>query len=187
MSSAIYIVYLTIYRGENGLPPFYIGSTSEAKWLRGYHGSVTSRQWKALWRQALKQTPELFETIILSRHATRSEAILAERSLHLSLDVVASPIFTNMAVAGVLPRNNGVGRPMSEKTRAALRASRLGSKHTEETKQKMREAAARKKPVSDEAKANIREAAKTRKPISAESRARLSASVKAARARAKLT
>ena len=197
---AIYVVYFTTYSGAL-LPPFYIGSTSMARITKGYHGSVTSAKYATLWKSEIKHHPELFQTRIVSEHETRSEALLEEQRLHLELDVVNHPLFINQAIAGLHPRNSGKGRKMSDKTKDALQASRLGSHHTEETKAKMRKSHEKRQPISEstreklsnaaknshaanprahtqETKEKIRAAAKSRPPISDETRLKRSESMK---------
>lgn len=196
----IYVVYFTTYSGTL-LPPFYIGSTSAGRIAKGYHGSVTSLKYGALWKSEIKCHPELFQTRIISEHESRSEALLEEQRLHLELDVVNHPLFINQAIAGLHPRNSGKGRKMSDKTKDALCASRLGSHHSEETKVKMRESHKNRPPVSDvtreklsvaaknshaanprshsqETKEKIRASAKSRPPISDETRLKRSESIK---------
>ena len=180
--SAIYVTYLTIYSGS-AMPPFYVGSTSLKKIERGYVGSVASRQFRDIWKRERSENPSCFDVLVLSEHSTRAEALLAEKALHERLDVVRNPLFINMSIAGIHPKNSGKGRPMSEKTRIALLQSRLGSKHSEETKQKMREAWKKRAPLSEQAIANIKAGAKKRPPVSEETRAKLSIAIKTARAK----
>ena len=55
-----YVVYLTTYTGEL-LPKYYIGSTNELRAISGkYFGSVSSKQWKTIFRKELSEHPELF-------------------------------------------------------------------------------------------------------------------------------
>lgn len=161
------------------MPPFYIGSTSIKRLNAGYRGSVASRKFKDIWKHALKTEPEKFVTEVISEHQSRKDALDAERELHIILDVVNNPLFINMALAGVGPRNNGFGRPMSPKTREALLLANTGRKHTDETKAKMRRAHEKRQPVSDEIRAKMREGHKNRpkpKPMSDETKAKISAS-----------
>ena len=66
-----YCVYLTIYIG-NKLPMFYIGSSSINKVLtKNYYGSVTSKNYKDIFKQELKENKHLFDVLILSEHDTR--------------------------------------------------------------------------------------------------------------------
>jgi len=95
-------VYITIYKG-NKLPPFYIGSCSDIKKINnGYHGSVSSIRYKSIWKQELKDHPELFKTIILSKYETYGEALQREEYLHYLFDVANNPMYINMS--------NGSGR-----------------------------------------------------------------------------
>jgi len=93
----MYVVYVTCYRG-NRLPPFYIGYTSVSK---GYNGTVKSERYKAIWRQERVAHPELFKTIILSRHSTKDEALAREEFLQRFFDVPNNPMYVNMAIARV--------------------------------------------------------------------------------------
>lgn len=97
-SSLIYCVYLTIYRG-NKLPPFYIGSTSVDNLNGGYRGSVSSKEFKELWKEEVKHHPELFKTHIVSTHKTRKDALVAEDIIQRKLNVVHNPLYTNKAYA----------------------------------------------------------------------------------------
>lgn len=173
--NTIYAVYLTIYNGEM-LPPFYIGSTSLDKLNRGYCGSVSSREYKTLWKAALKQEPENFDTIVISEHNTRKEALDAECDLQRKLDVVKSPLFVNKAIATLHPRNSGKGRKMSAKTLAAIIKSRTGSTHTDEAKLKMSIASQKRLPATAESRAKMSTSQKSRerKPMTAEAKENLS-------------
>jgi hypothetical protein len=95
---SIYCVYLTIYKG-NKLPIFYIGSTSVKKIELGYHGSVSSKKFKSIWKQELKTHPELFVTKIISKHILRDEATEKESSLQMKLRVHKNSLYTNCRVA----------------------------------------------------------------------------------------
>ena len=94
----MFVTYLTIYDGDK-LPPFYIGSTSAERVERGYHGSVRGAQFKNVWQQELLDHPELFDTIVLSEHATREEALTEEQRLHVKHNVVRDKRFVNTATA----------------------------------------------------------------------------------------
>lgn len=124
-----YVTYMTTYSGDK-LPRYYIGSASEARVLSGdYFGSVSSKKFKTIFHQEIKENKNLFSIEILSYHETRSEAFLAELALQISHDVVNSPDFINQAVA----RNNGFYRshgPLSEDHKASLSKSLLGKKHS---------------------------------------------------------
>lgn len=97
----IYVTYLTIYSG-NKIPPFYIGSTNLDKINHEYRGSVLSKKYKNTWKKELKEHPELFKTVILSKHYTRKEAFDREIKFHESLRVHKNPLYINMATANAL-------------------------------------------------------------------------------------
>jgi len=147
MPTLIYCTYLTVYTG-NTLPPFYIGSTSIDNINKGYRGSVASKNYKSIWKQELYDHPDLFKTIILTRHETREDALIREQSFHFALNVKISSLHINSAIAvtnnydfnkGEFHHN--YGRKSSRETSAKL--SRLVSgknnpfynkHHTEESK-----------------------------------------------------
>ena len=78
---------------------FYIGSSSISNVMKGYHGSVASKLYKEVWKTELKNSPELFKTMIISRCETRLDAMKREYSFHKSLSVVNSPLYINQANA----------------------------------------------------------------------------------------
>ena len=116
----MFCTYLTIYSG-NKLPPFYVGSTSVAKISSGYRGSVSSKTYKTIWKLELKDNPRLFKTIILSRHATRREALEKENKLHKLVNVSKNTLYINKANAipdGQFGVNTaGINNPMYGKKR----------------------------------------------------------------------
>lgn len=93
-----FCTYLTTYSG-NKLPPLYIGSTSYKRYLNGYHGTVTSKEYKPIWKAELKNNPHLFSTEVLSFHNTREEATIQERALQIEFKVVKNSNFINKAIA----------------------------------------------------------------------------------------
>jgi len=93
-----YCTYFTIYSG-NLLPPFYIGSTSVKKIEDGYRGSVSSKKFKNIWKEELKNNPHLFKTVILTRHAHRKEATDREFQFQFSLKAPINPLYINEAYA----------------------------------------------------------------------------------------
>lgn len=95
---SIYCVYLTVYTG-NTLPPFYIGSSSVARVLSGYHGTVSSKKYKTIWRHELKHNPHLFKTRIISYKRTRNAALQREKVIQQHLQAVASPLYINESYA----------------------------------------------------------------------------------------
>ena len=111
-----FCTYLTIYAGEK-LPPFYIGSTYTQRIIKKkYHGTVRSREYENIWKQELRDNPNLFFTIILTCFDTRNEAFNHERYLHEQLDVVKSNLFINKSLA----RENFISGSISEEARARL-------------------------------------------------------------------
>lgn len=94
-----YVVYMTTYHGEL-LPKYYIGSTSYAKITSGkYYGSVKSNKWKHIFKEELKNNPQLFTTEILSYHSNRQEALQEEYRIQTEKDVLNSSLFFNEALA----------------------------------------------------------------------------------------
>jgi hypothetical protein len=83
----------------NKLPMFYIGSTSLFKIEKGYKGSVSSKQYKSLWKTELKNNPELFKTKVISIHTDRKSATEKENMLHRKLSVVKNVLYVNKAMA----------------------------------------------------------------------------------------
>ena len=147
----MFCTYLTIYKG-NKLPPFYIGSTSVSKIQNGYRGSVSSREYKNIWRNELRNNPSLFKTIIISTHLNRKDAILKENKFHVHLKVVQCSLYLNRANAipnGVFGINSrGKNNPMFGKKRndAKIRMTvdnpmknRLIAEKVAESKRKLRE------------------------------------------------
>jgi len=113
-----------MYSGDD-LPPFYIGSTSIENLTRGYHGSVSSKEFRDGWKAAIKNFPECFSTVILTSHVTREEALCEEERLQRYLDVIRSPLFMNQSYArGGFVRTG----PLSEETKAKIRAKLSGRK-----------------------------------------------------------
>lgn len=111
----MFCTYLTVYRG-NKLPPFYVGSTSISKIKDGYRGSVSSREFKLIWKSEIKNNPQLFKTIIISVHNTRDEALIKENEFHLKLNISKNNLYINKANAipnGVFGiDNSGKNNPM---------------------------------------------------------------------------
>ena len=93
-----FVVYLTSYRG-NKLPQFYIGSTSLHKIHTGYNGSVSSKQYKEIFRKERIQNKHLFSTKIIAGFDDRISAQLCEKRLQEKLNVVKSPLYMNKSIA----------------------------------------------------------------------------------------
>ncbi len=95
----LFCVYLTIYSG-NKMPNLYIGSTSIRKILRNnYRGSVSSKKYKRIWNEELKNNPNKFATFILSTHKTRIDALEKEKEMQIKFNVIKSNLYINMAIA----------------------------------------------------------------------------------------
>ena len=95
---SIYCTYVTFYSG-NKLPPFYIGSTKVDKIKNGYKGSVSSKEYKTIWKEELSQNPHLFKTVIISTHDVRKEATEKELKLQMQVKAPTSSMYINKAYA----------------------------------------------------------------------------------------
>jgi len=93
-----FCVYITSYHGDL-LPPYYLGSTSIEKIENGYIGSVSSKRYKNLWKQEIKNNPHLFSIEIISKHETRKEALEEELKFQHELNVKKSHLFMNLSYA----------------------------------------------------------------------------------------
>jgi hypothetical protein len=98
-------VYLTVYSG-NKLPPFYVGYTAVHKVYNGYHGSVVSQQYQAIWEQEMAEHAELFRTIIVTRHSSKAEARMRETRFLRQLKVKTNPLFINFGNAVACKRKS---------------------------------------------------------------------------------
>lgn len=117
-----FCTYLTIYKG-NQLPPFYIGSTYVERIKHGYRGSVSSIEYKNIWKRELKNHPELFKTIILTYHLTRGEATEKEAQFQKQLKVISNPLYMNKVIID----RNGVWYQPSEEIRKKWSTNRTGA------------------------------------------------------------
>ena len=150
MPKLIYCTYLTVYTGSK-LPPFYLGSTSVDNISKGYRGSVASKNYKSIWKQELSDHPDLFKTIILTRHETRQEAMEREILFQEAFTVARNPMYINMAHANGKFFTSGphspetkakiavakTGKIISPETRAKQSTANTGKKRTPETIAKM--------------------------------------------------
>ena len=114
------------------MPPFYIGYARKSRLDKGYRGSVSSKQYKEIWKAELAQNPHLFRTFVISRHTTKDEAIKRERYFHLRLNVLGD-MYINQAIT---TDTFFVVNRTQEHTKAIIE-SRRGYKHNDETKAKI--------------------------------------------------
>jgi hypothetical protein len=117
-------VYLTFYSG-NRLPPFYIGCTKVSNIDRGYHGSVSSKKYKNIWKSELENNPHLFKTSIITYHKTQKDAIEREKKFQLHLNVIKNQLYINMAIGYY---SDNTGRIVSEETRRKISNKNKGRK-----------------------------------------------------------
>lgn len=155
----MYCVYLTVYRG-NLMPKYYIGHSTVLRVINsGYRGSVLSKAYRETWKKELRDNPQLFKTRILSIWDTRENAVKEEVRIQKKYSVHNNPRFINRHInaesffSGGIPVSQETKDKIS-KTKAShpykhppdvierIRQARLGKKHSESTKDKMREAAA---------------------------------------------
>ena len=140
----MFCVYLTYYQGDK-LPHYYVGSTSVESVENGYHGSVRSKRWKSVWDEELRENNEMFETVILSYHTTRSAALHEELRFQKENDVVRSKVWINDGYAqpnGAFGRDvSGELNPMFGKTHSpemieVIKTIHTGRKDNDETRKK---------------------------------------------------
>jgi hypothetical protein len=81
------------------MPPFYIGSTSVDRVMGGYHGTVLSEKYKAVWKAELRQNGHLFKTKVVSVHSDRKSALDKENTLQKYLNVTKSNLYINQSLA----------------------------------------------------------------------------------------
>ena len=119
----MYCTYLTVYQG-NLLPPFYIGHAKLINVQGGYAGSVSSKKYKQIWKDELRENPHLFKVTVLRIFDTKKEALAHESSLQRQLRVHSNPLYVNMAVSNEKffmtgPHPNKGGK-QSEETKALI-------------------------------------------------------------------
>lgn len=96
----MFVVYHTTYSGSL-LPANYIGSTSLENFNSGYMGSVTSKQYKDIWKAELTENINLFKSVIISMHSSRKEALEKENKIQKLFNVVSNPLFINKSYAQI--------------------------------------------------------------------------------------
>jgi NUMOD3 motif len=127
----IYCTYLTTYRG-NKLPPFYIGYCLTKRIVKGYNGSVASRNYKAIWQSERKVNPHLFKTTILTTHSFKAEAMEREQAFQRHLNVIQNPLYINRSI---FPQRDVSGSKLSIQTRYKMSLAHKGKKLTDKHKQ----------------------------------------------------
>ncbi len=129
MINSYYAVYLTVYSGIF-MPRCYIGSSNITKIKNGYHGTVRSQKYRHIWRDELKNNPNLFKTRILSTHNTRESAFIEEARIQKKFNVIRSDRFINLSIAtsnGFFgPSQKGVLKTEEHKLKIA--AANIGKK-----------------------------------------------------------
>ena len=189
----MFTVYITMYLGDM-MPPFYMGSTSFARLAKGYHGSVSSAKWAAIWKEEIKHNPYLFKTQAIpdATADTAKEIVSVERDWQRLFDVVNDPDFLNEAYAncGFVSTPESQAKAQETKmrtgtlarqpeTRAKIGDANRGRKLPPvkpETKEKLSRAG-KGRILTDEHKARIA-VANTGKTYSDEARAKISAAGK---------
>jgi hypothetical protein len=73
----------------------------------GYKGSVTSRDFKKIWKQELVTNPHLFSIKIITRCDTRKKAYDREDQIQRTMRVISNPLYINKAYSSV--RGGGAG------------------------------------------------------------------------------
>lgn len=141
--SNIYCTYLTTYSG-NKLPPFYIGYTSIIKIKNGYRGSVSSKEYKNIWKKETKKFPHLFKTFIISVHKTQKEAVEREQQLQIKLNVLKNSLYTNKAIGQYV---DNTGRKQSLETRIKKSVALKNKPKSEEHNRKNSESHKVQKPA----------------------------------------
>lgn len=93
---------------------FYIGSKDVDSVLKGYRGSVVSKQYGKIFDEEMEKNPELFKVRIISYHATRTEAYEREQKFQIALNVLHNPLYFNRAIAGKALGLSNKGRKFSK-------------------------------------------------------------------------
>jgi hypothetical protein len=155
-----YCTYLTTYRGTK-MPIFYIGRSTVERVNNGYHGSVSSKLYKDIWTKELEQNPHLFETKILTTHATKQEAAEQEEYFHKKHQVHKNPMYINQATgAGTFHVDiSGKKNPFYGKNRSGELNPMFNRKHKDSSKAKMSLSGKGKhsQPKTDEFKQTMRD------------------------------
>lgn len=116
---------------------FYIGWTSIKNIISGYKGTVKSLLYESVWKEEINNSPELFKTVILTRHDSKKEAMEKEYLFLKKFNVHKNPMYINMGIAGKHFYFDRTGIKFSEETLEKFRARTFS--HTESTKKKISE------------------------------------------------
>lgn len=121
------------------MPMFYIGRSNVKSVQNGYRGSVSSKLYKQVWLDELKQNPQLFETKILTTHITQKEAAEQEEYFHKKHQVHKNPMYINQATAaGTFHADiHGKKNPFYGSNRTGELNPMYGKTHSEHSRQKM--------------------------------------------------
>jgi len=187
----IYCIYLTIYLGKL-LPPFYIGSAKITSIEKGYHGSVSSKTYKDIWRQEIKNNPQLFYTIIITDQFADNvkDKLILEEKWQRIFSAVRSKLFLNMSYANyrfignsdsakqsVITRRKNNNYNVSDDHREALRHNNLGKRVWNNDVKMVRSTDSPgpewKLGFIDRVKQNISNSQKNKKPITDKTREKL--------------
>lgn len=92
-----FVVYLTTYYG-NKMPMFYIGYSYNVK-ERKYYGTPSSKQYKNIWKEELKNNPQLFKIKILKEFSNNiKQAKKYETYIQSFYNVHKNSLFINMCI-----------------------------------------------------------------------------------------
>jgi hypothetical protein len=140
---------------------FYIGRSNVKSVQNGYRGSVSSKLYKQIWLEELEQNPHLFETKILTTHATQKEAAEQEEYFHKKHQVHKNPLYINQATgAGTFHADiRGKKNPFYGSSRTGEQNPMYGKTHNDRTRQKMSSSGKGKhsQPKTEEFKQTMRE------------------------------
>jgi hypothetical protein len=118
---------------------FYIGRSNVKSVQNGYRGSVSSKLYKQVWLDELEQNPHLFETKILTTHATQKEAAEQEEYFHKKHQVHKNSLYINQATgAGTFHADiRGKKNPFYGSSRTGEQNPMYGKTHKESSRKKM--------------------------------------------------
>lgn len=131
----MFCTYLTIYSGDM-MPKYYLGSTSIENIINNnYYGSISSKRFKTIFKNELKNNPELFDIIILTEHDNRKDALKQELIYQIKVDCVRNNDYINRSLAkpngyfgfnGAGIESNVYGLKRSKDSKEKYRLANLG-------------------------------------------------------------